>query len=266
MSFRPPYCCVGLALLLGCANEPVERAPLASDLCDDGPCKLPPRTGIGGVGAAPSDGGAPLPGGDAGQGVLLDFVVATRADASQTRDLANASLEVVVDAADGTRNRVQFGGSPISIDAIGRAPYWFRVRPLDEGLVTTLVPVPEAPQMLTLPVFERRVIEDVADNLTSPVALDPERGHAVLLFTRDGLPLPGVRVSVDGGRVAYDVGTLFSDALEETQERGAAALLNLPAVSFPGGSSEVLASFLGETVVIEIELAQGGVTLVTLRL
>jgi hypothetical protein len=256
-----------VASLCACSSEPVERPPLASDRCGGELCTLQPRMGIaGGVDAI--DAGDALQSGDDQQGSMsFDVAVATRADASQSRPLGSEAIEVVIDAADGARTELDYDGGESESIAPGPAPFWFRLRPLDDSdLMTTLLPVPEARSLLGLFVFERRVFQDVADNLAIPVDLSADRGHAVLLFTRDGLPLPGVSVSVPEGRVAYDAGTLFSDGVEVTQERGAAALLNLPAVPFPGGSSELEVTFLGETVLLEIELCRDAVTLVTLPL
>lgn len=253
---------------VACSAKPVERAPLASDLCGKKVCTTTPRMGISASAPAPENVDAGGVVGTSEQGSLsLDVVMARSADASETEPLGSDIIHLVVDADDGTRTEADYEGSELMLAGVGPAPYWLRLRPDDDTLlITTLLPLAAGQPNASVPVFERRVFEDVANNLSIPVALAADRGHAVLFFTRNDLPLPGVSVAVAEGRVAYDSGTLFSDGLEVTQEHGAAALLNLPAVPFPGGSSEVDVTFLGETVVLDIELCRDAVTLVTVPL
>jgi hypothetical protein len=254
-----------LPVLYACAPEPVERAPLASDRCGGEICTMPPRMGIGGS-ALPADAGPAVVSDAGGAAVSLEVQLATRADGSELGPLGSERIDVVVDAANGVRTEFTYDGGEQEVSLAGPAPYWFRLRPEAAELITTLLPVARVSSNLVLPLFDRRVFEDVADNLAIPVALASDRGHAVMLFTRGGLPLSGVSVAVADGRVAYDAGTLFSDGVEVTQERGAAALLNLPAVTFPGGSSEVQVTVDGETSLVEIELSRDAVTLVTMSL
>jgi hypothetical protein len=261
--FRGISVFVGMFAAVGCAKE-VEHAPFAEDICAESLCTRPPLSRVSGSTPASMDAGM----GDAGSEPVAaegTIVVVETPDLLQTRPLEGASVELVFDARTGERTRLDSDDGSFESPDVGANPYWVRVRPTEDptDLLATLT---RTDSLDTVLVFERRAIEDVADNLTLPVALDPTKGHAIFNFVRDGLPLQGVALDVPDGRVAYDSGTLFSDGIEATQERGAAVALNVAAVVFPGGSAEFEVLLDGSIQVVEIELSQDAVTVVTLSL
>lgn len=259
---------VSSALVFGCGNATEERPPLARDTCGGDPCVTTPLVGVG-VGAATGDAGAPSPGGSSSGGLLAgDVIVVISADLTQTLPFGLAELAVRVEADDGRVSESTYGGGDFEIELTGRAPHWLSLRQTagTQNLITTLQPVERGTDQ-TVSMVERQVIEDIADNLaTGPLVLSADRAHALLQFTRNGVPLSGVSVVTTDGTVAYDLGSIYSDALDATAERGTAALMNLSAVPFPGGSSEVEIATADTRFVFELQLAQDAVTLVVMEL
>lgn len=224
---------------------------------------------IRGTGRAPTatepDANVEDAGADAGPPVLGEVLVRLTPDGLETRPLDSASVEIVIDSR--TRERTIWSSDDGSFVAssIGSKPYWVRVRQTD-GIADLLTTLTRVENVERVDIFERRVLEDVADNLALPVLLDPKMGHALFYFVRDDSPLEGVSLVVNEGSVAYDSGALFTDAFEATQEGGAAILLNVSAVPFPGGTSEFEIVVDGQSERVEIELAQDAVSVVTLEL
>lgn len=254
-------------LCSACAQESPERSPLASDRCGGEPCERPAFGGITGrtvfdAGVAP---------GDAGQAseFLADVVVLFSPDFQQAQPLSAASLDVIVESSDGLETSVRTSEPRLTLSALGRPPYWAKLRQRDgtADLMGSLVPFADTSDGRVLPIVERQVLQDITDNLAgNPVPPNPLLGHAFVSFLREGLPLPGVSVTLAQGTVAYDAGFIYSDVLIETGERGMVALLNMPAVPFPGGSTSIQFSFEQRSTLLRLQLAQDAVTLVTVEL
>jgi hypothetical protein len=261
---------LGLLLLVQCGNKKEERFPPASDRCGRNLCTRPSNGGV--VGRVPldagSDAGVVTLDPDAGTSFSTEVVILTTGDLQQSRAFSGASLEISAEARDGTRTEQDYGGGPLSFAARGRAPFWMTLRQTGGSaeLLTTLS-VFDTAGNAPLPIVERAVLEDIADNLAgNPQLLQLDRAHAVLHFTDQGDPAIGVALSAVQGTIAYDVGTTYSDVLESTNERGAAALLNLPAVPLPGGSLEIQVTYQSETSTLQLRVAQDAVTLMSVAL
>ncbi|HKO93872.1 MAG TPA: hypothetical protein VJU61_22115, partial [Polyangiaceae bacterium] len=162
----------------------------------------------------------------------------------QVRAAGALGTEVVATpAADGS-----FSLAGVLSETAGWAAVGAFTDPPTEPFMDTLQGVDTAAEApVTLLVMPRAVMDDIAltSFFTTPLELDPNRGHAILTFVDElGNPLPGVRLtfpSPDDVGIAYDAGDIYSDAEIETSVRGTVVLLNLAAATYPGSLSSVVA-------------------------
>lgn len=266
--------CVG-GLLPGCAKEPVERFPPASDRCAGKPCSGPGVSGgLSGSPRNPSSGaadaGATLTDGGKAQTLRGSVLAVRSADLSQTTKLSGFDVRVV---AMGSREQATvFSGTPFAL-ALTKLPSWLRVEapesPKDAAdWLTTLQAVGSTQLPVELLLMERQALSDVSEALElNPVALDPTRGHALLHFIGgDGEAVRDATVEVAAGLIAYDTGATFSDAVPATGGRGAVALFNAPASPAPGREFPVRVTSGAVTTTVQVPLVTDAVTLMLFEL
>jgi hypothetical protein len=102
---------------------------------------------------------------------------------------------------------------------------------------------------------------------TGPVELVPDRAAIVVRFVDErDVPAAGVRITIPDPiqfSTAYDAGDIYSDSQDATSARGMAIVLNLPAASYPGSATSIVADLNGEQFTTNLLIAQGAVTVVT---
>jgi hypothetical protein len=110
------------------------------------------------------------------------------------------------------------------------------------------------------------VLDGILADLLTPRTYTADLAYVFLTFIdRSGSTIGGVTV-VDpvGQAVAYDDGPLFSERPGQTQARGAALIVGLPASALPGApiSVQVVASTLAVTATLTVQVARGAVSFV----
>ena len=260
---RPAYqvFSVGWALCMGlaCSEDPPERPPALSD-CNETNCTDLRRgnTTVSVGSLVPAEGG----GGAAGSTGMPPAVTTLAGNVRMivepdlvAVDPPNAPVEVRAAAGDSGTEVVttpaadgSFSLAGVLSETAGWAAVGAFTDPPTEPFMDTLQGVDTAAgDAVTLLVMRRSVVEEIAltSFFTTPLELDPTRGHAILTFVDElGNPLPGVRLTfpspADVG-IAYDSGDIYSDAEIETSVRGTVVLLNLAAAAYPGSLSSVVA-------------------------
>lgn len=256
-------------MLTACSSEPQEHPEFAPDYCSKHLCTTTPGVGVTGKGPAAVDGGSAADRPNPTDDTAFELRIVTNASLLQSMPFSSATVDVWIDDAEGGRFTTTTSSADITVGPLGDAPYWGRVRETGGAvsLLGTLQYLPEQSSPKVLNIVDVDALLDLRDQLSTPIELDPSQGHAILSFTRNGVPALGVWVEVGlASLAAYDLGTSFSDVLDGTGERGMATLLNLPAVPFPGGSTELVVHDGDETTRVEVELAQQSVTLMTIPL
>ena len=259
MRLAYPFFGVGWALCMGlaCSEDPPARPPTLSD-CNEATCTDVRRgnttVSVGALvpagegGAAGSSGMPPATTTLAGTVRMIvepDLVALNPPNAPvEVRAAGGVGTEVVaIPAADGS-----FSLDGVVSETAGWAAVGAFTDPPTEPFMDTLQGVDTAAgEAVSLLVMRRSVLEEVAltSFFTTPLELDPTRGHAILTFVDElGNPLPGVRLtfpSPEDVGIAYDSGQIYSDAEVETSVRGTVVLLNLAAAAYPGSLTSVVA-------------------------
>jgi hypothetical protein len=277
----------GLLVALWACSETVTRpSPIGCD--DDDGCANPggglPPTGVGSGSAGSGSSGA---GGEGGGGGLPPPLAGTLAGSVQMivdTDLAaptslDSSVEIRTAGATQSEVSVETGadGSYRLEGVLPNTELWvavgtFQTPPVGPFLDTLQVVDATVGDFLNLLVMRESVMNDIAEVSfsSSVVEVDPARGHAILsFFDEDGASLAGVRV-VDptpaDAAIAYDAGDVYSDQLDETANRGAVVLMNLPAVAYPGALINVTVTLDGLSYSTPVRIARGAVTVVNAQL
>jgi hypothetical protein len=72
--------------------------------------------------------------------------------------------------------------------------------------------------------------------------------------------------TLEDAAIAYDAGDVYSDQLDETANRGAVVLMNMPAVAYPGALINVTVTLDGVSYSTPVRIARGAVTVVNAQL
>jgi hypothetical protein len=251
-----------------CSTTDEERYPFAEE-CKGSACR-PVLAVVGGGGGAAStavDAGPSAPG-----SLEVDVVVThaasvnlsvTEADSDET---ATVSLAYRTDVSAKIKG---FARIALPRDAF---PGWLRVTVQNrQKFTSTLRFTDGAETPLELVTVDRRLFEDVALGLVSPVELEPS-ASVVVLSIRDktGAPVPGVSLSSTSAaalaqsgraRLAYDFGDSFSDATQETGEQAGVLLLNMPSPTSMLGAYELVLDRSGVEQKEVLSVEPGGVTI-----
>jgi len=125
-----------------------------------------------------------------------------------------------------------------------------------------------------LVIVPREMLVDLAAQsfvVTTVEALDPGAAHVFVRFVdQTGASLPNVAIvnppvlPQQPTRIAYDVGVgAYSDAVETTDVRGAAVIVNYPTVPYPGATLELIATLNDEEYAVDVQVAANSVSVVT---
>ena len=273
---------VTLTAAFGCKEDERARPGYVSD-CNDTACvdargNMVPTPISGSPGAA----GAAGAGGDAGMpppsaGTLAGNVFELDSSDLASRSPLTSPVEVRAPGTSGNEPVIgQAGaGGTFRLDGVrvGQAVWvgvgQFQMPPAEPFMDTLQAVDLTREDFADLLVVRREVLRDLAaaSFLEAPVELDPTLAHVVVRFVRPGGgAIPGVHISIplpEQVPTAYDAGDIYSDALEETSQRGMALLLNMPAPAYPGITTSLVAEVAGEQLAAELPIAAGAVTLVS---
>jgi hypothetical protein len=246
-ALRLTCCAPGAAVLFSAViacTSPTERYPAAED-CKGRACGGGAVIGAGGANGSVSDAGqgemdAGAAGGDAGTYAVDSLVV--RASSVDISTVLASDETVAVSWLTAPEIQLSTSGSKRLTFPRNPLPDWVRVQAdvdAQSKIGSTLRWVGAGESPLQLITIDEVLLQDVGDALLlTPTTLDAASGHVLLnLRDQDGKPVPGVHVAVVGGVVAYDIGATFSDATDETGDRGAALWLNAPTAG--SGTREV---------------------------
>jgi hypothetical protein len=178
--------------------------------------------------------------------------------------LDDARVEIIGFSPDGSREQTTYGANEEFTLQLTGWPARVSVRQTTGNveLMTTTQWVNESGPTELL-IVQRTVLADIADNLANNATfLDGDRGHAFVNFYDSlGAPLIGINAQLEGAVVGYDIGIFYSDAEEQTAERGGAVLINAPAAPFPGNESNLVVRYVDQRLDLPLQLAADTVTI-----
>jgi hypothetical protein len=263
---------VGVLAFVACTDEPEVRPPPAAP-CTDPECATPPDSVTAG-GGMPQGGSGGAGGAGGEEAVTLDGTVRIITSADL---LDSDGLTVPVDV-------VARGFSQSLIRATTASDGSFRIEDLDESSALPVLVLPtegdtsldivqtlQSVDSLTstrvdLFALSGVMFDDLIDQsfIMNPTVFDPRRASAIVTVVDDlGEALQGVSLLPEDGQelLAYDSGAVYSDALEQTGDRGTFVLLNVPPAR-----SLLRLLYNGEEFTSRMGLQAGAVTLHTARI
>jgi hypothetical protein len=253
------------SLALVACGDPPEHAPYASGDGNGAACD--PGAVLGG-GAGGGAGGSPGASADAGVEALSgDLGVFTDTLFFTMRPFVGSGTVGVTSGA--SRVSAPFDGSGYRVPAVEpSALHWVDLQPAsgDDDAMPTLHVVEGWRAVADLGMASRSVLEGILSDLATPRAPSPDLAYLVVTFVdTSGSPLAGISVTGPAAQtVAYDEGPAFSEGPAETQSRGVALLVGVPASRFPG--APLVVSFASPlralTGTVVVRAAQGAVTFV----
>ena len=271
----------GGALLVGACTTESERFEPAPLTCGGEPCADLSGSGSGVSGAGTS--GSSTPVGGQATGVDSGAMVP-----GSDGEVAQFAVEGVFSLDLSVRQPLETGSVqeyPALMDPVSFSDGRAAVRLSEDSRGVWVFPSSDANLRQTLNVHDfglaplgsalavdEGTLFDLTDSLALDTrALDAEEAAAFVFFTnRAGTPLTGVSVLQQplGVTVAYDLGIIYSDAIEATTERGVAVLLHLtPTVSVPETQSFVMrATVAGVESELTIPAARGALTFISVVL
>lgn len=166
---------------------------------------------------------------------------------------SSASVETTYDGVDFVAEGAVFGDR------------WVYVEPEDETAFPTITWQRLGDAEASIPVVPRTVLDEIFQNITTPVAFNRARAHFLLRVIESGGG--GVSGVVADGfaapqTVAYKQGASWPDYLDATTQDGIALVPNLEAPAYPGQvTTMVLTGAINEE--IDVRLALGAITVIT---
>ncbi len=274
-----------MALAVACAGE--EERPGPPPQCTDPAC-LEFQTGANTVGVGSGVAGSAGTGGDGGAGggpgmPSASLVLAgnvrqiTAIDPVQTASISgflDVRAESATTDADPVSTETDAGGG-YRLEGVRQAtPVWVGVGAFEDGpddlYMDTLQAVAPEQSSDDLVVAPRSLMADLVSTsfTVNPIELDPSAAHVVVRFVDDSdVPLSGVAVIYPPSTlasVAYDSGDgLYLDSFDETDERGVAVIVNVPAAPYPGVTLTLLAELNDVTHDVAVTIASDSVSVVT---
>jgi hypothetical protein len=272
---------VGMLGFVACARELDERPPPIGS-CDGPECVSPPDMVAGGLGPGGS-GGAAGSGGSDGEDDAVTLEGSVQLVTSQdllSLDGLTRSVDVLTRGFDTPPQIVAPTEADGSFRIEGVSPQsalQVIVAPSDDASASLFIDTLQAVDStlgggVDLRVLSRPVFDDLVDGsfVANPTVFDTTQAAAIVQFIDErDLPIAGLSIISDVGRasIAYDSGSIYSDVLEQTGDRGAVVLLNVAAQFYPGRllPLTVLLSD-GEEASAGVQVVRGAVTLHTVKI